>query len=73
MRDKGCKLKQERKNWICGSQAVENVVHRAVQFLTPLGDTQYPGAKSPEQSGLTKLVPLGAGSWTRDLQRSLQT
>lgn len=58
MRDNGRKLKQERKNWICGSQAVKQAAHRAVQFLTILGDCQYPGAKSPEQSDLTKLICL---------------
>lgn len=47
--------------------------HRAVQFLTILGGCQYPGAKSPERSDLTKLILLGAESWTGDLQRSLQT
>lgn len=73
MRDNGHKLKQERRDWICGSQAMEQAAHRAVQFLTILGYCQYPGAKSPEQSGLTKLVLLEAGNWTRDLQRTLQT
>lgn len=45
----------------------------AVQFLTILGDFQYPAAKSPEQTGLTpQLILLGEGGWTRDLRSSLQ-
>lgn len=38
MRDNGRKLKQEKKSWIYGSQAVKQAAHRAVQFLTILGD-----------------------------------
>lgn len=73
MRDNGHKLKQERKNWIGGSKAVEQAAHRTVQFLVILRDCQYPGAKSPEQNDLTKSILLGAESCTRALQRSLQT